>query len=91
LAIARQTASDSTLPPALPAITDDAGQMLATLVQRRKFLVRRRQRLLGEAEVVLSNMDLELIERLPSTKAVKTPPQGHPARSTPGPGVGRRG
>jgi transposase len=72
LAIARETLSDSGLPRALPAITDEAGQMLATLVQRRKFLVRRRQRLLGEAEVVLSKMDLELIERLPSTKTVKT-------------------
>jgi transposase len=41
-------------------------------VQRRKFLVRRRQQILAEAEVVVSKMDLALIERLPSTKSVKT-------------------
>lgn len=72
LAIARETVAEADLPRALPAITDEAGQRLATLVQRRKFLVRRRQRLLAEAEVVLSKMDLELIEGLPSTKSVKT-------------------
>lgn len=72
LAIARETVADAGLPRALPAITDDAGQLLDTLVQRRKFLVRRRQRLLAETEVVLSKMALELVERLPSTKTVKT-------------------
>jgi transposase len=71
-AIARETAADAELPPALPAITDEAGEILATLVQRRKFLVRRRQQILAEAEVVVSKMDLALIERLPSTKSVKT-------------------
>ena len=72
LAIARETVAEPGLPPALPAITDEAGQRLAALVQRRKFLVRRRQRLLAEAEVVLSGMTLELVEQLPSTKSVKT-------------------
>jgi transposase len=72
LAIARETVAEPELPRALPAITDEAGQRLAALVQRRKFLVRRRQRLLAEAEVVLSKMSLELVERLPSTKSVKT-------------------
>lgn len=70
-AIARETAAEAGLPPALPAITDEAGELMATLVQRRKFLVRRRQQVLAEAEVVLSKMDLALIERLPSTKSVK--------------------
>lgn len=70
-AIARETAAEAKLPPALPAITDEAGELLATLVQRRKFLVRRRQQVLAEAEVVLSKLDLALIERLPSTKSVK--------------------
>ena len=66
LAIAREVLADEGLPPAAAARPISAAHTeIAIVCQRRRTLIRRRQRLLNEAEGVLSKLPLALREQLP--------------------------
>jgi transposase len=66
LAVARETLADQSLPPAKPTLEVSAAQSeLAVVCQRRRSLVRRRQRLLNEAEGLLNKLPPEMTRGLP--------------------------
>jgi len=71
LAVAREVLADPRLSPA-PAMQQcgSAQAELAVLCDRRRSLVRRRQRLVNEAEGVLNKLPLELICALPARGGV---------------------
>jgi hypothetical protein len=74
--IARETLAHPLLPRAFKRAGDDAGlderaELLAVWWQARCALMKRRQHLLGEAEALLVELPVQLIERLPDTKAVR--------------------
>lgn len=61
IAVAREVLADTTLPPAAAAQpVSDAHTEVAVVAERRRTLIRRRQRLLNEAEAVLSKLPLEV-------------------------------
>lgn len=61
LAVAREVLADASLPPAAAAQpVSDAHREIAVVAERRRTLIRRRQRLLNEAEAVLSKLPLDL-------------------------------
>lgn len=67
LAVARETLADPALPPAKPTLdVSEAQAELAVVCERRRSLVRRRQRLLNEAEGLLNKLPPDLIAGLPS-------------------------
>lgn len=67
LAVARETLGDQDLPPAKPTLeVSEAQSELAVICQRRRSLVRRRQRLLNEAEGLLNKLPPEMIRGLPN-------------------------
>lgn len=66
LAIAREVLADEALPPAAAAMpVSDAHAEITAVCERRRSLMRRRQRLLNEAESVLAKLPLDLRDRLP--------------------------
>lgn len=74
--IARETLSHPLLPRAFKRAGDEAGpdeqaELLAVWWQARCALMKRRQHLLAEAEALLVELPLWLIERLPDTKAAR--------------------
>jgi transposase len=74
--IARETLAHPLLPRAFKRAGQDAGpdehsELLAVWWQARCSLIKRRQHLLLEAEAVLRDLPLELIERLPDTPKVR--------------------
>jgi transposase len=74
--IARETLAHRLLPKAFKRAGQDAGpdeqtELLAVWWTARCSLLTRRQHLLSEAEALLDHLPLELIERLPSSKAVR--------------------
>jgi hypothetical protein len=74
--IARETLAHPLLPRAFKRAGDDAGpdeqaELLAVWWQARCALMKRRQQLLAEAEALLVELPLQVIERLPDTKAVR--------------------
>jgi transposase len=75
--IARETLAHPLLPRAFKRARQDAGpdehsELLAVWWQARCSLIKRRQHLLLEAEAVLRDLPLELIERLPDTPKVRS-------------------
>lgn len=68
LAIAREVLADPNLPP-VPAAAplSEVHAELAVVCERRRSLVRRRQRLLNEAEAALAKLPLAVRELLPRT------------------------
>jgi transposase len=65
-AIAREVLADEALPPAVAAMPiSDAHVEITVVCERRRSLVRRRQRLLNEAEAVLAKLPLQLRAQLP--------------------------
>lgn len=61
LAVAREVLADAGLPPAAAARPASAAHTeIALVAERRRTLIRRRQRLLNEAEAVLSKVPLDL-------------------------------
>jgi hypothetical protein len=73
--IARETLAHPLLPRVFKRAGDDAGpdeqaELLAVWWQARCALMKRRQHLLSEAEALLHELPLTLIELLPDTKAV---------------------
>src|SRR5438128_1222703 len=65
LAIAREVLADDRLPPAVVTLSRSVAHAeLAVVAERRGSLIRRRQRLLNEAEGVLSKLPLEIAGRL---------------------------
>lgn len=67
LAVARETLADQDLPPAKPTLeVSEAQSELAVICQRRRSLVRRRQRLLNEAEGLLNKLPPEMTRSLPN-------------------------
>jgi transposase len=72
LAAARETLADPGLPPAKPTLeVSDAQAELAVVCDRRRSLIRRRQRLINEAEGLLNKLPPELIVGLPKQVAVR--------------------
>jgi hypothetical protein len=74
--IARETLAHPLLPRAFKRAGDDAGvdeqaELLSVWHGARCSLLKRRQHLLSEAEALLRQLPLELIERLPDSKAVR--------------------
>jgi hypothetical protein len=74
--IARETLAHPLLPRAFKragdqAVPDERAELLAVWWQARCELIKRRQHLVSEAEALLVELPLELIERLPDTKAVR--------------------
>jgi transposase len=74
--IARETLAHPLLPRAFKRAGRDAGpdeqaELLATWWQARCSLVKRRQHLLSEADALLGELPLEVIERLPATQKVR--------------------
>ena len=74
--IARETLAHPLLPRAFKRSGDDAGpdeqtELLRVWWAARCSLVKRRQHLLSEAEALLRDLPLALIERLPDRKAVR--------------------
>jgi transposase len=74
--IARETLAHALLPRAFKRAGDDAGvdehaELLSVWHGARCSLLKRRQHLLSEAEALLRLLPLELIERLPGSKAVR--------------------
>jgi transposase len=74
--IARETLAHSLLPKAFKRSGQDAGpdeqtELLGVWWTARCSLIKRRQHLISEAEALLGDLPLELIERLPSSKAVR--------------------
>jgi len=74
--VARETLAHPLLPRAFKRAGDDAGpdeqaELLAVWWQARCSLLKRRQHLLSEAEALLGDLPLELIERLPDSQAVR--------------------
>jgi transposase len=68
LAIAREVLADEALPPAAAAMpVSDAHAEITAVCERRRSLIRRRQRLLNEAEGVLAKLPLQLRDQLPRT------------------------
>jgi transposase len=66
LAIAREVLADEALPPAAAAMpVSDAHVEITAVCERRRSLIRRRQRLLNEADAVLAKLPLELRGKLP--------------------------
>lgn len=66
LAAARETLADPGLPPAKPTLdVSEAQAELAVVCERRRSLIRRRQRLLNEAEGLLNKLPPELTAGLP--------------------------
>lgn len=71
VAIAREVLADPMLSAATPTLdVSDAHRELAVLCDRRRSFVRRRQRLINEAEGVLNKLPLELASTLPRTGGV---------------------
>lgn len=67
LAVARETLGDQSLPPAKPTLEiSEAQSELAVIYQCRRSLVRRRQRLLNEAEGLLNKLPPALTRGLPN-------------------------
>ncbi len=65
LAVAREVFADGGLPPAAAARPVSAAHTeIAVVAERRRTLIRRRQRLLNEAEAVLSKLPLDLRAQL---------------------------
>jgi len=65
LAVAREVLADPSLPPAAAAQpVSDAHREIAVVAERRRTLIRRRQRLLNEAEAVLSKLPLDVRSQL---------------------------
>jgi len=74
--VARETLAHPLLPRAFKRAGQDAGpdeqaELLAVWWQARCSLLNRRQHLLNEAEALLGDLPLELIERLPGTQRVR--------------------
>ena len=74
--IARETLAHPLLPRAFKRAGDEVGpdeqaELLAVWWQARCALMKRRQHLLAEAEALLVELPLEVIERLPDTEAVR--------------------
>jgi transposase len=74
--IARETLAHPLLPRAFKRAGDDAGldehaELLRVWWQARCSLLKRRQQLLSEAEALLRELPLALIEQLPDSKAVR--------------------
>ena len=74
--IARETLAHPLLPLAFKRAGQDAGldehaELLTVWWQARCSLIKRRQHLLSEAESLLRDLPLALIEQLPSSKAVR--------------------
>ena len=74
--IARETLAHPLLPRAFKRAGDDVGldehaELLSVWHNARCSLLKRRQHLLSEAEALLRQLPLELIERLPDSKAVR--------------------
>lgn len=66
-AIAREVLADSALPPAVSASPiSDAHIEIRLVCERRRSLIRRRQRALNEAEAVLAQLPLDLRAQLPN-------------------------
>jgi hypothetical protein len=73
--VARETLAHPLLPRAFKPAGEDAGpdeqaELLAVWWQARRALMKRRQHLLSETEALLVQLPIQLIERLPDTKAV---------------------
>ena len=65
LAVAREVLADPSLPPAAAARpVSEAHTEIAVITERRRSLIRRRQRLLNEAESVLSKLPLDVRAQL---------------------------
>lgn len=72
LAAARETLADPGLPPAKPTLdVSEAQAELSVVCGRRRSLIRRRQRLLNEAEGLLNKLPLELTAGLPKQVAAR--------------------
>jgi transposase len=70
LAAARETLGDARLPQAKPALSVSQAQAeLAVVVEHRRSLIRRRQRLLNEAEGLLNKLPPDLTLELPKKVA----------------------
>jgi transposase len=74
--IARETLAHPLLPKAFKRVGEDAGpdeqtELLAVWWNVRRSLIKRRQHLLTEAEALLRELPLGLIERLPTCKRVR--------------------
>ncbi|MGH2578979.1 MAG: IS110 family transposase, partial [Actinomycetota bacterium] len=72
LAVARESLADPGLPPAKPTLDVSAAQAeLSVVCGRRRSLIRRRQRLLNEAEGLLNKLPPELTAGLPKQIAAR--------------------
>ncbi len=72
LAVARETLADPGLPPAKPTLdVSEAQAELSVVCDRRRSLIRRRQRLLNEAEGLLNKLPPELTAGLPKQIATR--------------------
>jgi transposase len=72
LAAARETLADRGLPPAKPTLDVSPAQAeLSVVCERRRSLIRRRQRLLNEAEGLLNKLPPELTAGLPKPIAAR--------------------
>jgi transposase len=70
LAAAREALADASLPQAKPTLSiPEAQAELAVVCDRRRSLMRRRQRLLNEAEALLNKLPTELTTGLPNKVA----------------------
>lgn len=71
LAVAREVLADDALPPAISGSPlSPAHAEMAVVCERRRSLIRRRQRALNEAEGTLNKLPLELRHRLPARGSV---------------------
>jgi hypothetical protein len=71
LAIAREVLADNRLPPAVSATPVSAAHAgIAVVCERRRSLVRRRQRALNEAEGALTKLPLDLRSQLPARGSI---------------------
>jgi transposase len=72
LAVARETLADPGLPPAKPTLdVSDAQAELSVVCDRRRSLIRRRQRLLNEAEGLLNKLPPDVTAGLPKPVAAR--------------------
>lgn len=71
-AIAKETLAEDGLPAAGPTLVrDEVDEELMAVCAHRRALVKRRKRLLNEAEGTFAKLSMPLIEALPSSKSVK--------------------
>lgn len=71
LAVAREVLADPALPPAVSASpVTDAHTEVSLVCERRRSLIRRRQRVLNEAEAVLAKLPLGVRSQLPARGSV---------------------